>query len=315
MEVYATAVPRRLRLVYENAIYHVLNRGNYRGDVFGSSGAAQAFEEVIFEAVKGYGWELHAYVVMRNHFHLAITTPKPNLVEGMQWLQATYAARFNRFRSEQGHLFQGRYKAQVIEGNEALARVVNYIHLNPARAKLVEPGQQALFRWSSLRRFVRPEHRRAGLEAASWLSATGRQDTPKDWNEYLQWLESLAGDEEAQKREGLIELSREWALGTPGWKRAMAQEYAHLALHPGIEKQQVKGLLEAHCEQRLHEELKLLGKTITDLVNDQKGALWKVEIARKLRNDCQAGNPWLAKQLNMGHPRAVSSYLSANKEK
>ena len=76
---------------------------------------------------------------MRNHFHLASKTPAPNVTEGMHWLLGTFANRFNRFRDERGHLFQGRYQAQLIEDALALGRVVDYIHLNPVRAGLVAP--------------------------------------------------------------------------------------------------------------------------------------------------------------------------------
>jgi len=97
---------RKLRIQYPGALYHVINRGNYRRALFGSEGAASAFERALAEASSRHGWRVHAHVVMRNHFHLALETPEPNLVDGMHWLQSTYANRFNRFRREQGHLFQ-----------------------------------------------------------------------------------------------------------------------------------------------------------------------------------------------------------------
>ena len=87
---------RKLRIQFENAIYHVINRGNYRQDVFDSVGAAMAFESALAEASEIFEWRLHAYVIMRNHFHLALETPRANLVEGMHWLSGTYATRFNR---------------------------------------------------------------------------------------------------------------------------------------------------------------------------------------------------------------------------
>jgi REP element-mobilizing transposase RayT len=100
---------RKLRQEYPGACYHVINRGNYRTDIFQTEGARAAFETCLFEACEKSGWALHAYVIMRNHYHLALETPQANLVTGMQWLQATYANRFNRLRGERGHLFQGRY--------------------------------------------------------------------------------------------------------------------------------------------------------------------------------------------------------------
>jgi len=128
---------RKLRLEYAGACYHVINRGNYRRDLFAGKGAAESFQRCLFEAAARFGWRLHAFVIMRNHFHLAIETPEPNLSEGMQWLQATWAARFNRFHGETGRPFQGRYKALHVEPGHALAQVAHYIHLNPVRAKIV----------------------------------------------------------------------------------------------------------------------------------------------------------------------------------
>ncbi len=104
-------MPRKLRLEYPGACYHVINRGNYRADIFRTEGTKAAFEACLFEACSKSDWVLHAYVLMSNHYHLAVETPAGNLVAGMHWLQATFANRFNRLRGERGHLFQGRYKA------------------------------------------------------------------------------------------------------------------------------------------------------------------------------------------------------------
>jgi REP element-mobilizing transposase RayT len=130
---------RKLRVEFAGACYHVLNRGNYRKDLFGSKGAAESFQQCLAEAATRFGWRVHAYVIMRNHYHLAVETPEPNLSEGMKWLQGTWVMRFNRFRGEVGRPFQGRYKALHVEPGHALAQVAHYIHLNPVRAKLVTP--------------------------------------------------------------------------------------------------------------------------------------------------------------------------------
>ena len=106
---------RRLRLQYPGALYHIINRGNYRQDVFATAGASKAFEAALGEACTRHGWTAHAFVIMRNHYHVAIETSVPNLIEGMHWLQTTFAVRFNRFRREHGHLFQGRYRAILLE--------------------------------------------------------------------------------------------------------------------------------------------------------------------------------------------------------
>jgi len=106
---------RKLRLEFPGAIYHVINRGNYRGFVFRTEGAKRAFVDCLFAACVRSEWRLHAFVVTGNHYHLALETPRGNLVAGMQWLQSTFANRFNKLRGEHGHLFQGRYKSLLVE--------------------------------------------------------------------------------------------------------------------------------------------------------------------------------------------------------
>jgi putative transposase len=84
---------RKLRLEYPEACYHVINRGNYRRNLFTGEGSAEAFERTLFEACARFGWRLHAFIIMSNHFHLAVETPEPNLSDGMKWLQGTWAMR------------------------------------------------------------------------------------------------------------------------------------------------------------------------------------------------------------------------------
>jgi len=94
---------RKLRLEFPGAIYHVINRGNYRSWVFKDEGAKRAFEQCLFEACARSDWLLHAYVVMGNHYHLALETPQANLVSGMQWQQSTFANRFNKVNPQANH--------------------------------------------------------------------------------------------------------------------------------------------------------------------------------------------------------------------
>ncbi len=89
---------RKLRLEYPGACYRVINRCNYRADILKEEKTRGAFEGCLFEACEKSGWVLHAFVIMRNHYHLAVETPQGNLVGGMQWMQATFANRFNRLR-------------------------------------------------------------------------------------------------------------------------------------------------------------------------------------------------------------------------
>ena len=166
---------RKLRFVFPGALYHVVNRGNYRRELYESVGAAKAFVGALEEAVKLYRWKLYAYALMSNHYHLVLETPEANLSEGMHWLQSTYGTRFNRFRNEQGHLFQGRYHAGLIEDFKVLGHVVDYVHLNPVRAKIVPAEQVDRYRWSSLGVFMRGP-KMSGLSAGEWLSLVGFEE-------------------------------------------------------------------------------------------------------------------------------------------
>jgi len=99
---------RQLRIEYGGALYHVINRGNYRAWIFEDEGSKKSFEKALLEACDYAGWRLHAFVVMSNHFHLALETPEPNLSDGMRWLSSVFANRFNRFRKENPRPIQER---------------------------------------------------------------------------------------------------------------------------------------------------------------------------------------------------------------
>lgn len=295
---------RRLRIQFEGALYHIINRGNFRHDVFGTAGAAKAFETTLGETAERHRWRVHAYVIMRNHYHLALETPDANLVEGMHWLQSTYASRFNRFRSVHGHLFQGRYQALVIEDTSALFRVANYIHLNPVRAKLLPPSQVALFRWSSLPRFLRNPQVK-WLNGTEILSQLGLADNREGWGDYCRYLTALADDPTEQNRQEFSRLSNGWAIGTAGWRQALAHVHAHRALDQGIARDELLEIKDSRWRNALQQALVAAGKTIVDIAHDAKGAHWKIRIAQLLRRQFGAPHRWIAAQLNMGTPDAV----------
>src|SRR6202167_6044392 len=154
---------RKLRLQYPGAIYHVMNRGDRREDIVLDDTDRRSFEATLGEACGKTGWQMHAYCLMRNHFHLVVETPRANLVAGMQWLLGTYTARFNRRHKLFGHLFSGRYKSLIVDGSGAgyLKTVCDYVHLNPVRAKLLRPEQPLkACRWSSWREYLKPPRNR-----------------------------------------------------------------------------------------------------------------------------------------------------------
>jgi putative transposase len=297
----------KLRIQYEGALYHAINRGNYRREIVGSAGAAQAFEAALWEACAMNGWRLHAFVLMRNHYHLALATPRANLVEGMHRLQSTFATRFNRLRQARGHLFQGRDQAVLIEDRSALARVADSIHLNPVRAKLVPAERVAEFRWNSLHLLLRGS-RRPALECQDWLEAHGLTDSSRGLQADAKRLVALASDEAEPKRQGLDQLSEGWAMGSAGWRRTPAKDNADRALAPGLEAGERRDLKEARWTEVLEQGLTRQRQSRATAAAGHGSEPWKLTIAQALR---QAGAPyvWIAAQLHMGKPGTVRVYL------
>ena len=110
-------VARKLRVQYPGAIYHLMNRGDRREPIFRDDADRAHFLETLGQCCAKTDWEVHAWFLMNNHFHLVIETPKANLVAGMKWFLGTYTARFNRRHKLLGHLFSGRYKALLVDGS------------------------------------------------------------------------------------------------------------------------------------------------------------------------------------------------------
>ena len=132
---------RKLRVQYPGAIYHVMNRGDRREPIFNDEKDRLLFLDTLAEACRKTDWQIHAWCLMNNHFHLVVETPKPNLVEGMKWFLGTYTSRFNRRHRLFGHLFSGRYKALVVDGsgNGYLKSVCDYVHkgVGPAQSHVM----------------------------------------------------------------------------------------------------------------------------------------------------------------------------------
>jgi REP element-mobilizing transposase RayT len=301
---------RKLRLEYPGACYHVLNRGNYRADVFQTEGARAAFETCLFEACTKSGWVLHAFVIMRNHYHLALETPQGNLVRGMQWLQATFANRFNHLRGERGHLFQGRYKALLVEDGETLGQVCHYLHLNPVRAGVVPVEQLGEFRHSSYWYLGRPKARPAFLHPETALAeAGGLPDTPAGRRSYADFLAWQAAEGPAGRNKAYASLSRGWALGTAGFKAALIKDHALVAETRAWAGEGAREIREARWTEELARCMAKLGKSEAEARTERKGAPWKAAVARRLKETTQASNGWISERLHMGRPEAVSVHV------
>ncbi len=146
---------RPLRIEYAEAVYHVTSRGNARRSIFKDDKDRGMLLNILEEVNDRYHWLCHAYCLMNNHYHLVIETPDGNLSKGMRHLNGVYTMRFNRHHGSVGHVFQGRYKAILVQKESHLLEVCRYVVLNPVGAKVVEVPER--WRWSSYRATARME--------------------------------------------------------------------------------------------------------------------------------------------------------------
>ncbi len=140
---------RPLRIEFSGALYHVTARGNAQADIYSDDSDRQQFLSLLHHTVNRYDWSCHAYCLMDNHYHLLIETHSPSLSRGMKLLNGAYTQYYNRQHHRVGHVFQGRFKAILIQKDAYLLELARYIVLNPVRARRVRSARA--WRWSSYR--------------------------------------------------------------------------------------------------------------------------------------------------------------------
>ena len=305
-------MPRPLRIEYQGAIYHVMNPGDHREDIFRDHDDRQRFVCALGESCGKTEWQVHAYCLMRNHFHLVIETPHPNLVVGMKWLLGVYTNRYNIRHKLCGHLFAGRYKALHVDGSGTgyLRTVCDYVHLNPVRAKLIEP-EAALesFGWSSYGSYLgAPSQRPAWLRVDRLL---GEHGIPKDSvagrREFALQMEQRRGQEaEADYRQ----IRRDWCLGDEDFRNELITS-AVGRVGPSHHSARRQETGQEKAERIVRDELKRRGWEEQDLPDQPKGAKAKVAMARRLRKETTMTLKWIAARLKMGNWTYVSNLLNA----
>ena len=152
---------RKPRIYFPGAFYHAMLRGNDGKQIFFSDEDREYFYFLLNEGIKRYGYRIHAFCLMNNHIHLAVQIGDISLSKVMQNLSFRYTRRINQLQKKVGHLFQGRFKAIVVDADNYLVGLIRYIHLNPVRAKMVNQAED--YFWSSHRAYL-------GLENISWLT-------------------------------------------------------------------------------------------------------------------------------------------------
>jgi putative transposase len=167
------SMARRLRGQYPGAIYHLVARGNGRQDIVRNDADRDRLVEYLGRTATRCGWRVYAFVIMSNHLHAVLKTPEPNLSRGMQHFLSGYANVWARRHGFSGHVFQGRYRTELVEDETYLWAVTRYVHLNPVRARLVD--RPVAWRWSSYPGYARGRPR-------------------LDWMAYDELLASWAGE-------------------------------------------------------------------------------------------------------------------------
>jgi len=194
---------RPLRLEFAGGLYHVTSRGDGREDIYLSDADREAWLSVLGEVCKRFNWVCHAWCQMSNHYHLLIETPEANLSKGMRQLNGVYTQRFNRLHGRVGHVFQGRYKAILVERDSYLLELARYVVLNPLRAGMVKR-----------------------LEAWPWSSylATCGQAVAPEWLQ-TDWILTQFGRQRASVIRKYVEFVHEGTRLPSVWTQLQGQIY------------------------------------------------------------------------------------------
>lgn len=313
-----------VRIEYLGAVYHVLCRGDRREVIFLSDADREMFLSTLAEMSERTGILIHSYVLMSNHYHLLMETPEPNLVAGMRWFQGTYTQRFNRRHRLSGHLFQGRYKAIPIEAERAeyFRLASQYIHFNPARARLLEAANPELMKypWSSfplfagqatLPKWLRRERVFASAELPDEGAASRRR--------YRTWMERrtaeiLEMEETKEQAEEWRALQRGWYLGSESFCDRLMDRAGGLVAGRNRASYRSEGL-RAHDEREagriLAAGLERLGLTEKAAASLKQSDPRKQALAWLVKSRTVTGDAWLVRRLQMGHRSNISRAVSA----
>jgi REP element-mobilizing transposase RayT len=293
-----------------------MNRGDRREPIFKVDTDRELFVATLGECCGKTGWEVHAYCLMPNHFHLVVETPRGNLVAGMKWFLGTYTARFNRRHKLVGHLFSGRYKALAVDGSGSgyLKTVCDYVHLNPARAKLVKADQAlSVFVWSSYTQYLKPPSKRpAWLRVGRVLGEHGvAKDSAAGRRQFAARMEHRRAAEDGKEYR---KIRRGWCYGDKAFRQELLEQMAGQAgEHHYAEDRHESD--EQKARHILAMELKRLRWTPEELVRRRKTDSGKVRAAMRLREETTMTLKWVAKELHMGAWTHVSNLLSRERKR
>jgi REP element-mobilizing transposase RayT len=289
-------------------------RGNQSRDIFEAQEDADLFVRCLGEMCVRNQTVVHAWCLMKNHYHLLLETPQGNLVDAMKWFQGTFTQRYNARHQLWGHLFQGRYKAKVIDDEDAsyFRTVSDYIHLNPAEAKVVKPGELSSYPWSSYPLYLNPPSKRPGwLAVLPVLNACGiPDDSLKSRRAYEAYM-NLRHQSVVMKTQDVAEqaiwqqMERGWVHGSKVFRDRLRESLLEQGKIPE-ELEQKRDLSEAAAGEVLNQCLAYFKLDHSDLLHLAKSDPRKFLMAGLLRYHYPVRAQWLSEQLVMGHFTTVS---------
>ena len=324
---------RCLRIESAGAFYHVMARGNLRQTIFHDEEDHLFFLRTLADGCERTGWRVHAWVLMSNHYHLFLETPEPNLVAGMSWLQNAFTRRYNVRHRAWGRVFGDRYKSVIVDGEDRYHyhTLMDYIHLNPVRARLVQPneGQSVLdYRWSSVAGgyALPPKRRPKWLAATAGLKAFELADTAARRRKMVERLDRRAVEEEASQcgvpmlpeevDARVSHLRRGWYWGSQAFGEKMAKLAQRLIRGKGKPKSRgyrtevhVRRHSEREAQRWLEEGLTAAGLRRAELERLPGSDPRKVLIAERLWRETVVSQGWLAEKLRMKSAANVSQQV------
>ena len=233
---------RPLRIEFAHGLYHVTSRGDGREDIYRDDTDRELFLEVLSDTVTRFNWLIHAYCLMGNHYHLLIETPDSNLSKGMRQLNGVYTQRYNRKHKRVGHVFQGRYKAIIVQKESYLLELARYIVLNPVRAEMVRTARD--WPWSSYRATAEMVAAPPWLATEPILSAFGQRRAqavagyrafvaagkgqPSPWTKLKNQI-YLGSDKFVEKLQRKIEAAQDLSEVPMAQRRKIPKPLAHYA--------------------------------------------------------------------------------------
>ncbi|MGR3302447.1 MAG: transposase [Candidatus Scalindua sp.] len=211
---------RPARIEYEGAFYHVMNRGNRKEAIFIDNKDRAKFYEIIGNIEKRYKMIIYSFVLMSNHYHILIETPYGNLSRAIQRLNGDYALYFAKRHKKPGHLFQGRFKAMLVEKETYLFELSRYIHLNPVRAGMVKSPEK--YKWSSLYEVLKKG--KVELPFTLYWDWLLESFGKRKYTAARRYLEFVREGIEDTKNPG-FEASGGWILGKETWVKKIIEKW------------------------------------------------------------------------------------------